>query len=79
MHFLQGKIEILVLDVLSYISLNMYVCHVTHLIVGNLNFFEKSYATTFSKNINVPPSRTQKVGFSALVQQEMGKGVDIVI
>ena len=57
----------------------MYVCHVTHLIVGNLNFFEKSYVTTFSKNINVPPSRTQKVGFSALVQQEMGKGVDIVI
>ena len=79
MHFLQGKIEISALYVLLCISLNMYVCHVTHLIVGNLNFFEKSYDTTFSKNINVPPSRTQNVGFSGLVQQEMGKGVDIGI
>ena len=33
--------EILALDVLLYISSNLYVCHVTHLIVGNLNFFEK--------------------------------------
>ena len=35
--------------------------------------------TTFSIDINVPPSRTQKVGFSALVQQEMLEGIDIGI
>ena len=79
MHFLQGKIEILAVDVLLYISLNLFLCHVTHLIVRNLNFIGKSYVATFSKNINVPPSRRQKVGFSALVQQEMGKRVDIFI
>ena len=50
-----GEIDILALYVLLYISLNLYVCHVAHLTVGNLNFFEKSYITTFSKNINVPP------------------------
>ena len=79
MHFLKGKIEILALDVFLYISLNLYVCHVTHLIVGNLNFFEKRYFTTFSKNINVPPSHPQNIGFYALVQQEMGKGINIGI
>ena len=35
--------------------------------------------TTFSIDINVPPSRKQKVAFSALDQQEMFEGVDIVI
>ena len=34
--------------------------------VGNLNFFEKLYLTTFSIDVNVPPSRTQKVGFHQL-------------
>ena len=29
MHFLRGKIEVLALDVFSYISLNFYVFHVT--------------------------------------------------
>ena len=41
--------------------------------VGNLNFFQKLYLTTFSIDVNVPPLRTQKVGFSVLVQQKMGR------
>ena len=79
MHYLKGKLEVLALDVFLHISLNLYVCHVTHSIVGNLTFFENLYLTSFSIDINVPPSPTQKVGFSALVQQEMSKGVDIGI
>ena len=38
---------------------------------------KKNYFPTFSIDINVPPLRTQKVIFSALVQQEMLKGVNI--
>ena len=72
MHLLKGELEVLALDAFLWISFKSYVCHITHLIVGNLNFFKKIYFTTFSIDINVPPSRTQKVGFSALVQQEMG-------
>ena len=54
-------------------------CHITHLIVGNPNFFEFCLFSTFSIDIIVPPLRTQKVGFSALVQQGMFKEVDICI
>ena len=57
--------------------MNCFVCHITDLLVGNHNFFKKKMFTTFSIDINVPPSPTQKVGFFALVQQEMAKGVDI--
>ena len=60
MHYLKGKLEILALDVFLYISLNLYVCHVTHSIVGNLTFFENLYLTSFSIDINVPPLRMQK-------------------
>ena len=42
--------------------------------VGNQKKFEKIYLTTFSIDINVPPSRTQKIGLSVLVQQK-GRGV----
>ena len=56
--------------------LNLCVCHITHLIAGNLNFLEKKYITIFSIDINVPPLRTQKVGFSDPVQKYMNKGVD---
>ena len=63
MHFLECELELLASDVFYQISLNLYVCHITHLIVGNLNFFEKIQFTTFSININVPPSRTQKSSF----------------
>ena len=42
------------------------------ILLGNKDIKER-------KNINVPPTRTQKVGFYALVPQEMGKGVDIGI
>ena len=41
---------------------------------NTLNFFS---LLTFSIDINDPPLRTQKVGFSALVQQGMFKGVAI--
>ena len=46
---LRGKIEVLALGVFLYISLIFYVCHVTPLIIGNLNFLERNYLTTFSK------------------------------
>ena len=41
MHFLKGELEVLALDVFLWISLNLYECHITHLIVDNLNFFQK--------------------------------------
>ena len=78
MHFLRSKIEIFALDVFLCIHLNCNVCHVAPLIEGNLNFF--------ITNILLPFLRYQcltiayrNAGFSALVQQEMGKGVDIDI
>ena len=67
MHFLKGELEVLALDVFLLISFNLYVCHTTHLIVGNLNFFDIFLFTTFSIDINVPPSHTQKASFAALV------------
>ena len=76
---LKGELEVLALGVFLQISLNLYVCHITHLIVGSLNFFEIFQFTTFSIDINVPPLCTQKVSFSALVQQETFKSIDIGI
>ena len=49
MNFLQGKKEILGLYLFLDISLNLYVFHVTHLIVGNLNFHEKGMLLHFLK------------------------------
>ena len=40
MHFLKGELEVLALYAFLLINLNLYVCHITHLIVGNLGFFE---------------------------------------
>ena len=78
MHLLKGELEVLDLDALLLINFNLYVCHIKPLIVGNLYFYIL-YWTTFSIDINVPPLHTQKVSSSALVHQEMGKGIDIDI
>ena len=77
MPFLRGKIEVLASGVFLYKGLIFYVCHVTPLIIGNLNFFKTILSYYLYSDINVPPSRTQKGGFSAIVQQEMGQEVDI--
>ena len=39
MHFLKGELEVLALNVFLLKILNLYVCHISHFIVGNLNFF----------------------------------------
>ena len=69
MHFSKGDIEILALYVFLWISLSLYVCHITHLIEAILISLRKKFPLTFSIDINVPPSHMQKVGFSVLVQQ----------
>ena len=74
--FFRGRIEVLALVVFLYNGFIFYVCPVTPAPLIFL-FFVCSYYIFY--DINVPPSCTQKGGFSALVQQEMGKEVDIAI
>ena len=83
MHFLKRELEFLTLDVFLQISKNSYVGHKTHLIVGNLNFFERKKGLLPFLLISMQCDAMshhcvrKKVGFSALVQQEMFKRVDI--
>ena len=69
MHLLKGDLEAFAFKVILKISLNLCVYHIAHLIVGNLNFFEKNIFPPFFIDINVPPSRTQNVGLPALVKK----------
>ena len=77
MRLSKGESEVLALDVFLKIILNLYVCHITHLIVDNLISLKKNSLLPFLL-ISMSHHRVRKrVGFSALVQQEMFKGVDI--
>ena len=78
MHLVKGNVKVLSLDVFLLISLNLYVRHITQLIVGNPNFYEKIILLPFLL-ISMSHHRVCKVGFSALVHQEIGKGVDVGI